>query len=274
MRSTTSQELRLSPEPAAARAARALVRSAVPAARREDACLAVSEIVTNAVLHAREPIILRVLVNGTVVRVEVQDGSPVTPAISLLDPAGGVTGRGLVLVAAVTDAWGVEEVPDGKIVWFTIGDASREESDRLLASWADELTEDPALEKVRIVLTDMSVERLAASEAHSEGLLRELALLVDDPRAVALVQAAAPLDQLRFEIRRQVTGAMQEGVELLDVTLTVRREDAEQVRDFMHAMDEADRLSRQGDLLLVPTPPETSEFRRDVLTRLLNQLRS
>jgi anti-sigma regulatory factor (Ser/Thr protein kinase) len=277
----TIRELRLAPEPASARRARVAVKAALLASgfeeRAGDALLAVTEIVTNAVLHGKEPIVLRIIDADSSIRVEVEDGSPVSPAFSMLDPTA-VTGRGLVLVSAVADGWGVDPSERGKTVWFTLErhpvDDDVAEVDRLLASWADTLAQDPAREKVRVVLTDLDTAKLAASESHTEGLLRELALISDSDKTARILRATAPLDALRLDVRHQVALALRDGRPTVDILLTVRREDAEQVRDFMHALDEADRLSRQGELLLLPTPAETSEFRTSFLQRLLNQLRS
>lgn len=83
--------------------------------------LLVSEVATNAVLHAygRE-VRVRVLDRGLRLRVEVVDGSPALPA-----PRNASTrdedGRGMLLVEALAVAWGVEERRDGKAVWFEVG---------------------------------------------------------------------------------------------------------------------------------------------------------
>lgn len=282
----TLREFVLPAEPSSAREARGIVAEALAEAgfehRQYDAELAISEVVTNAVLHGREPITLRVVLIGDGLRVQVHDGSPVSPAFSMLDPTA-VTGRGLLLVSAVADCWGIDPDETGKTVWFGFDHnspttAEEDETDRLLAAWADGMAEDPAREKVRVVLTDVDAPQLAASEAHSEGLLRELNLVTpQDPHydtAQGILRAAAPLDGLRLHVRHQVAVALHNGASSLDVTLTIRREDAEQVRDFMHALDEADRLSRQGELLVLPTSAETSAFRQAFLRRVLDQLRS
>jgi len=282
----TVREIMLRPEAASAGLARHAVGEALEEVglghRVYDAELAISEVVTNAILHGREPITLRFTQTDTGLRVEVHDGSPVSPAFSMIDPTA-VTGRCLLLVSAVADCWGVDPDEQGKTVWFGFDHnqptaAETEETDRLLASWADGLDQDPAREQVRVVLTDVDAAQLAASEAHSEGLLRELTLVGEDSphrdKALAIIRAVGPLDALRLDIRHQVAVALHEGRPQLDVSLTVRREDGEQVRDFMHALDDADRLSRLGELLLVPTPPETSAFRSAFLRRLLDQLRS
>ena len=277
--------------PDAAPQARAALRSALAgtafADRLDDGELAVSELVTNAVLHGRHPIVLVVVTTPQCLRVEVRDGSPVSPSFSMLDPTA-VTGRGLMLISAASDRWGVEPGADGKSVWFELhaeGAALADgetDVDALLAAWGDDLAEDPALERVRVVLTDLDTHLTARSEAHVEALLRELALVVadrsGDPRVLrvarSVLQAAAGMDAVRADLKHQLAVAVSAGQPTVDLALTVTREDAELVRDFAHAVDEADRLSRAGDLLTAPALAELSSARQAYLRRLLAQLQS
>jgi anti-sigma regulatory factor (Ser/Thr protein kinase) len=83
--------------------------------------LLVSEVATNAVLHAYgSHVRVRVLDHGLRLRVEVFDGSPTLPV-----PRGARAhdegGRGLALVEALAVAWGVDVTPLGKTTWFEIG---------------------------------------------------------------------------------------------------------------------------------------------------------
>lgn len=273
--------------PEARKALRDLLTGTPFQSRLADGELALSELVTNAVLHGRSPLVLRLARAEDQVRVEVADGSPVSPSFSMLDPTA-VTGRGLVLISAASDRWGVEPDPHGKRVWFELhtggeqADALEADVDALLAAWGDGLVQDPALEQVRVVLTDLDTGLVARAEAHVEGLLRELCLLARDdalPDDVAHVvrvalQAAAGMDAVRADLRRQLTVAVSAGQPLVDVRLTLQRDDAELVRDYAHAVDDADRLSRAGALLLTPTPPELSAARQSYLRRLLSQLTS
>lgn len=89
----------------------------------DTAALLVSEVVTNAVLHARSQVHLTVDCDGRAVRVEVADSSPAAPARRSFTPNAG-TGRGLLLVDELADAWGLERADDGKIVWFEVGSAA------------------------------------------------------------------------------------------------------------------------------------------------------
>jgi hypothetical protein len=87
----------------------------------ESAELGVSELVTNAVLHARSAFTLAVRrVSGGRVRIEVSDASPLLLQARQFAITA-TTGRGLQLVATLSFDWGVHELPTGgpgKTVWF------------------------------------------------------------------------------------------------------------------------------------------------------------
>lgn len=85
----------------------------------ETASLLASELVTNAVLHARTAMTLTVEKDGDGVRVSVTDGSPVPPALRRHSDMA-TTGRGLRLLDQLADAWSVKDSRDGKSVWFTL----------------------------------------------------------------------------------------------------------------------------------------------------------
>lgn len=84
-----------------------------------DAELLVSELVTNAVLHARSEVAVSVAVAAGTVEVGVTDRSVDLPQQRRVSwRAEG--GRGLRLVDAVARDWGVAHLPDGKQVWFRL----------------------------------------------------------------------------------------------------------------------------------------------------------
>ena len=121
-------ELRLAPTPTAPAAARAFVREvcrywqlARPDATVMDrAVLLASELVTNAVAHARTEIRLRLELRGERLHLAVRDGSPTLLRVVAPDwQAEG--GRGLWLVEQLARAWGVNRHPDGgKVVWCVL----------------------------------------------------------------------------------------------------------------------------------------------------------
>jgi anti-sigma regulatory factor (Ser/Thr protein kinase) len=95
------------------------------AARYSDSAVVVlSELVTNAALHARTEIAVRVVLDRSGLRLEVADGSPRPPiARHYSDQA--TTGRGLALVAALSQEWGVQLGDTGKVVWAVLAVDSR-----------------------------------------------------------------------------------------------------------------------------------------------------
>ena len=77
----------------------------------------VSEVVTNAILHARTPFVVSVDAREDAIRVAVTDESSELPAPRRYGSAQ-PTGRGLHIVDAIADRWGVAPAPRGKTVWF------------------------------------------------------------------------------------------------------------------------------------------------------------
>jgi anti-sigma regulatory factor (Ser/Thr protein kinase) len=81
-----------------------------------DAALVVSELANNAVRHGRSS--FRVLVSraATGVRVGVQDVAPGRP-LRRRAADGDVDGRGMTIVAGLSQDWGCEQLADGKYTW-------------------------------------------------------------------------------------------------------------------------------------------------------------
>lgn len=84
--------------------------------------LAVSELATNAVRHAGTGFLLRLVPAGAdALRIEVEDGGGGVP-VAKMPPATALHGRGLLVVEALSSAWGVERVEGGvgKVVWAVV----------------------------------------------------------------------------------------------------------------------------------------------------------
>jgi anti-sigma regulatory factor (Ser/Thr protein kinase) len=97
-----------------------MVDWSVDGERFETARLLVSELVANAVTHAETGVTLQLDLSPERLRVEVRDGAEGEPQPRQPrhdDP----TGRGLMIVEALADRWGVEPTPPGKTVWFELG---------------------------------------------------------------------------------------------------------------------------------------------------------
>ncbi|MFI8454765.1 ATP-binding protein [Kitasatospora sp. NPDC085464] len=87
----------------------------------EDVLLMVSELVTNACLHAPGgPRELRLRWDGARLRVEVADASPVLPRLRSNADPGRPGGHGLRVVDRLSRAWGSQPEDDGKLVWLEV----------------------------------------------------------------------------------------------------------------------------------------------------------
>jgi PAS domain S-box-containing protein len=122
----TPQELttiQLPAEPAAAAAGRGFVAAALAAwgctELVETARLLTSELVTNAVQHADGPLRLGLRRTASQVIVEVSDNSIMRPTVQPKDPTS-ESGRGLLLVDALSDTWGTRLDGSAKAVWFAL----------------------------------------------------------------------------------------------------------------------------------------------------------
>ena len=114
--------IRLAPEPESIPAARhflsGLLRSwRMPELVGGELELLTSELATNATRHARSSFTVIVRYDGAAVRVEVGDGSRALPVVRTPAPED-VNGRGMVLVEALADRWGVVPTLEGKRVWI------------------------------------------------------------------------------------------------------------------------------------------------------------
>jgi DNA-binding NarL/FixJ family response regulator len=120
----TEASQRFEQDPQSPRAARRFVTQALTEVEDDDltdtVTLLVSELVTNAVLHAGSDVEVAVRLTGTVARVEVTDASAQSPAPR--DAAADEdSGRGLALVGSLARRWGVRSEPGGgKTVWFEV----------------------------------------------------------------------------------------------------------------------------------------------------------
>ncbi len=85
-----------------------------------DVATVISELVTNSVRAGARTISVQLSVEGVRMHIEVSDevaGWPRARAARPDDPSG----RGLQLVAALAESWGVSRLPDGgKLVWATV----------------------------------------------------------------------------------------------------------------------------------------------------------
>jgi len=117
----SSATLPIAAEPRSVADARAFVAAALRSRDTDEtvvqrAILLASELVTNAVLHGRPPIRLRLRHTTRHAIIEVYDGTAVLPR-RLRPTPDDEHGRGIQLVASLAERWGTRPLPHGKSVW-------------------------------------------------------------------------------------------------------------------------------------------------------------
>lgn len=131
---------------------------------QDDVRTVVSELATNAVLHARTAFTVSITVDGSRVRVAVTDGSPSQPRVRRPGSGDATTGRGLRMVAELSTAWGVEPDGGGKTTWCEL----------TLTSYLDRKRDERDIEQA--VARPVDVEtRYGESEWHNRAAMVEAA---------------------------------------------------------------------------------------------------
>ena len=293
--------LTLPAEAASARAARQLLRDLLVEAGREQwidsAVLAVSEIVTNVVLHAHTSMELMATISGAALLVEVRDGNPSRPQQRAYGTQA-TTGRGMDLVASVTSSHGLRALgPAGKVVWFRIDASARDDDDQERESWARSAESagpqpgaEPARAGTTVLLLDLPPSLWMAARQQQDALLRELALYrsehpgrtgqADLARADAARQLVGrtlgdAVDHARVPPPPPLPGgpvALEAAPAALDLELVVAPGNAEDFAHLQDALDEAEQLSRDGLLLAQPGLPEIVALRDWACEQVISQV--
>lgn len=265
--------------------------ASVPAARRflrqlladrggdewsDEAQLALSEIATNAVLHAHTAFEVTVQTAPYGLYVQVWDDDATPPARRVSD-ADSTTGRGLELVAAVATAYGVQVVGPSKVVWFSIGIARPDDAeDVLLDRWRDrEPGEDPASgpsDAQPVVLKRMPLALWLSAREHHNTLMREFSLHQQAvrPPASATLDGLAAADRARSVVLAAVRLAG--AGPTAELVLRVRPDQAAWFEALRDVLDAAEALASAGELLAPPGPPAVVEVRRWAVRQVLDQL--
>ena len=262
----------------------------------ESARLAVSELVTNAILHADPP--MTVHVRGTVEhpRIEVTDQSLVPPQqrhsaadIDVDDDFSWSTvGRGLDLVASYALRWGadIDVRGSGKVVWFEPAAEPGDEPvpgalfdlDEVMAN-RGEVEVDPG-DWLDLQLLNMPVELFSHLRRHFNELGRELRLLaISDPgRYPIAVDFAETYLQVEHE-RRHVIGlepldaAMAAGAESVDLKYSAPPSAPDSMARLSMLLDEIYRSFADDSLLAVRPSADLLALQRWYLGEFNRQAR-
>jgi anti-sigma regulatory factor (Ser/Thr protein kinase) len=277
-------------EPTSATAARRFLRQTLAGVDkvsenlRDRAELIVSELVTNAVLHAGAGPIVSIRVDDDHVRIAVEDTSASAPVLREygLDAT---TGRGLQVVSSAATEWGVETTSSGKAVWAIIAMNSE---DMPLTSIPPRLTraivpktpnalDVPKKEpSYHVSFADVPVETYARLEAHNESLVREFSLLAiqvngDEeehmPRNLRQTVTMSNGIEMRFTLLRvPARAAQRQGQQAFSADIQLTSSAAENLERYVEWARQADELSARKLLLTAPST-EPVQLLREWLVR-------
>lgn len=249
----------------------------------EDAVLCVSEIVANAVVHAATPCELRVTWQPPRLRVEVQDqssrsaiGPRTISALSEFDndsdndddgSLAAMSGRGLFIVASLSEAVGETVVEGGKIVWFELeehGPGVEAGLAAIVQQVADESSVVPGDRgPLDGVLPGVPVALAVRSEDHIADMRRELKLVGQDHAVAELLPAleslggAFPYRDSGAEHVRVAAGVHRSHI---DLKVPVSSDYAGELRRILGLLIQADDLATAGRLLARPVSADVRRF--------------
>lgn len=257
----------------------------------DDAALVAAELLANALQHGAPPVLIGVEARPGRVRLEISDASPRWPVVAPLNDAN-MTGRGFVLVDAVSTSWGVHrEVHGGKTIWCELMSSAGEDADvatavdleALIAGNVEPSSSEP---RYTVVLGDVPTGMLIEAKAHVDNLVRELSLatagsLQPGPAesgaathlAMLIESVVHGFADARESIKRQAIAAAQRGEQRTSLTLYLPTSAAAAGERYLAALDEVDGYARAARLLTLESPPDHRLFRHWYVTAVVEQLR-
>jgi len=255
----------------------------------ESACISVSEVITNALLHAVQPVSVRLRGTREHPRIEVRDGSREPPALPDLDgdPTDDILltfGRGLSIVARVSSAWGAEIEDDGKIVWF-VPHVELTDGPGVQGTITEAMPlhrEDPphVVDPVDVTLVGLPLAEMKINRVHLRELRRELRLLALAheamyPLAASLSRFFTDLDATFWRGLRdeRLASALLDGEDDLDLTITVPRQAGEDYQRFLELLELADAFCRQERLLSLARTTDQIAFQTWMFGEFVRQTR-
>ncbi len=251
-------------------------------------CLVVSELVTNAVLHARTEVVLTLELRPGVARVGVRDNSPATLAVLNYSPEA-VTGRGLGVVAALSRTWGMVADGDGKLVWaeFDLDGAGAGPATSPRTTGIHHSAGQRSRSEEKLVrFPGVPVATYLAMQEHNDALYRELELLAIEHDSIPAADARqrSRLRALARELlgprfrgardthREAVAAAQARGQTTVDLQTRVPVEAVAIARAYVALLDEMDGYCREGLLLTMPPDPRVTELRHWFVEQAAAQL--
>ncbi len=254
---------------------------------RENAELALSEVVTNAILHGSPPVTVRLRGTRSHPRVEVRDGSADPPAFPPLEIGQEFLdelptfGRGLGIVASSSEAWGAERDGKGKLVWFVPSPTPPGAPvPGVLLGWDDDGAEPLFGDGPAIVvqLLHVPADLLQGTLAHGAELRRELRLLAlahQDTYPVAS-DLSYFFSSIARDVRSQLGGeallhALQTGQSHVDLDVKAPIDSERRFARLLELLDLADAFCRNERLLTLARTPEQVVFQQWLFEEFVRQ---
>ena len=281
-----SSTIELASEPTSVRQARTWIADELVGIGREDladsARLGVSELVTNAILHATPPIVVRLGGTPSHPRVEVQDSSAVPPSVrNMTDDARlmATIGRGLGIVSMFSSTWGAEVHSAGKVVWFEpatdvdgSGDAATGGSGNVfdLSERVEQLVAAAGApgELITVRLLGMPVKVFVSHRNWYEEMRRELRLLAlnhgaEYPLAQELSDVSLRVAQERAQAVgvQELDAAMAAGLERIDLEYHVPTSAPATMTRLRELLEQLDVFCLEQRLLTLPPSPQQVALR-------------
>lgn len=267
----------------------------------EDAAVLVTELSSNAALHSGSRYFdVVVQASPRAVRIGVVDeghGAHVAPRRSPLatlepdddlDPltalaSEATTGRGLVIVSAVADRWGIHQTAAGKIVWGELSTEGRDAADRE-HSQPERLprrlrSPDTPQEWVRVQLVDLPVQLARRHDEHLWELVRELQLVSASPTSwtaemASLINALVERHSGSWRLSEAVVDqAAADGLDAVTLELVVPLTVVEDVQTLETALQLTDRLCQRDALLTLAAPSDVRQVRAWMASEIVAQIR-
>ncbi|SFD54154.1 SpoIIE family protein phosphatase [Streptomyces aidingensis] len=237
----------------------------------DTARLLVSELVTNAVLHARTGIEVSVLAHGGGVRIGVGDHRPGRVLLPLECPAYSGTGQGLTLVARLASRHGVDTGEDAKTVWFELAPPGPRPAP---GGWRTAVP--PPGSPRTVLLVDVPGALCTEDRQHRGALLRELALAASagDTLGVPPGELAVAQDT-NSALNGWVAAAQGErsaDADMRSLPLAVPADAASSLVVLRRVLDLAEDAARGERLLTLPALPRGRAFQRWLLDEIVAQL--
>ncbi len=249
--------------------------------------LAVSELVTNALVHTGAEVGLRVWSSPTGTRVEVEDSSVHVPVLRHYAQTAG-TGRGVQLVEELSDRWGVELGGSGKVVWFEVGEPVGPTPPQGAGSAVSSDAGSGEAVRAQAAVHQVTLRRAPllmhwAWQEHGAALLREYLLHeletdvdildkhAESSAAMSLLMEQMPAPDISDDPAALMAGALEPDVSADEVVLQVPAAAVSQFATLDDMLRAATVAARDGSLLGPPTQPEIEEMRSWICSEVADQ---